>query len=247
MTDVLILAGQREGVVDPLCEMAGIARKALLPVRGVAQIDRVAAALEGAGFERPYRASGLGVARDGFAEAPSGAGPADSAWRALEGARYPCLLTTADHPLLSAEMVETFVREAEATGADFVVGLASRATIEAEVPDTQRTYLKFSDVQVSGCNLFYLRSDEGRKAIAWWKRAQAFRKRPLRLAASIGPGVLLQYALGQLSLQGAFAFASRKVGIVAAPVLLPFARAAIDLDKPEDLELIERLLGEDDA
>jgi len=245
VTDVLILAGQREGVVDPLCEMAGIARKALLPVRGVPQIDRVGAALDGAGFSRPYRASGLGQFHEGFVEAPSGAGPADSAWQALEGAEYPCLLTTADHPLLSADMVEVFVREAHATGADFVVGLASRATIQADVPETTRTYLKFSDVQVSGCNLFYLRNAEGRTAIAFWKRAQAFRKRPVRLAASVGLGVLLQYVLGQLSLRGAFAFASRKIGIVAAPVLLPFARAAIDLDKPSDLELIERLLDAD--
>jgi len=36
---VLILAGQREGVVDPLCEAAGVERKAIIPINGKPMID----------------------------------------------------------------------------------------------------------------------------------------------------------------------------------------------------------------
>ena len=239
---VLILAGQREGVADPLCEMAGISRKALLPVRGVSQIDRVAQALEVAGLARPYRVSGLGEPRVGFETATSGDGPADSAWLALQGAEFPVLLTTADHPLLTADMVSHFVEASRQTGADFCVGLASKDTIFRDYPDTKRTYLKFSDVHVSGCNLFWIANAEGLKAIDFWRRAQSYRKKPVRLAAQFGLPMILQYVFGQLSLKGAFAFASRKLGITTAPVMMPFAEAAIDLDKPSDLELIERIL-----
>ena len=240
---VLVLAGQREGVVDPLCEAAGIARKALLPVLGVAQLDRVRDALSGAGLSEPHWVSGLDEVRDGFEEVPSGDGPADSVALALDGATdWPVLVTTADHPLLTAEMVHYFVGAAEASGAHLCVGLASRDVIQASYPDTTRTYLKFSDVQVSGCNLFYLRGPEALAAIRFWQRAQRDRKRPLKLASHFGPGLLARYALGRLSLTSAFEQASRKLGIVARPVLMPFAEAAIDLDTPSDLPIVERIL-----
>lgn len=244
---VLILAGQREGVADPLCEAHGITRKALLPVLGTPQLDRVATALETAGLARPYRLSGLGESRDGFETAPTGLGPADSAWLALQGARFPVLLTTADHPLLTPEMVERFIGDAVATGADLCVGLATRDTIQSAHPETRRTYLKFSDQQVSGCNLFYLANPDALAAIRFWRKAQSDRKRPLRLASHFGVGAILQYLFGRLSLDGAFAFASRKLGIAARPVLLPFAEAAIDLDKPSDLPVVERILREREA
>ena len=242
MTSVLILAGQRAGVVDPLCEAAGIARKALLPVRGIPQLDRVAAALEETGLERPFHLSGLGEAREGFITAPEGDGPADSAWLALQTMDTPVLLTTADHPLLTAEMVTHFIEGAEATGADFCVGLATRDIISTAYPDTKRTYLRFVDAHVSGCNLFYVSNPDALKAIAFWRRAQSDRKRPLKLASHFGLAMVVQYLFGHLSLGGAFAHASRKLGITAAPVLMPFAEAAIDLDKPSDLDLIERIL-----
>ena len=49
---VLILAGQREGVVDPLCEAAGVSHKADVLIAGTPMLDRVVAALNTAGFSR---------------------------------------------------------------------------------------------------------------------------------------------------------------------------------------------------
>lgn len=239
---MLVLAGQREGVADPLCEMAGVARKALLPVAGVPQIDRVAAALDAAGLSRPFPVSGLGVARAGFTATPSGSGPADSVLAALEGAEFPVLVTTADHPLLTPGMVRGFLEGARGAGADLCVGLATRATIEADYPTTRRTYLKFADMQVSGCNLFYLARPSALAAVRFWRRAQQDRKRPLKLAGYFGLGTILLYLLGRLDLDGAFERASRRLGIRVRPVLLPFAEAAIDLDTPADLALVETIL-----
>ena len=45
-----------------------------------------------------------------------------------------------------------------------------------------------------------------------------------------------------MNLERAFAIASRRIGIVARPILLPFAEAAIDVDKPADKELAEQIL-----
>lgn len=243
VASVLILAGQRAGVIDPLCEAAGVSHKAEIPVAGVPMLQRVVSALRDASLPEPFFVSGY----DGsdLSEVPSGAGPADSVRLALEQIdQYPCLVTTCDHALLTEEMVRTFIQGAKAAGTDICVGLATEAVIQPDYPETKRTYLRFSDVAVSGCNLFYIANAEGLKAISFWQSVQHLRKNPLKLARKIGVGIGVKFATGRLSLGGAFDYAADKIGITAAPVLLPFAEAAIDVDKPSDLELAETILGD---
>ncbi len=242
---ILILAGQREGVIDPLCEMTGAARKAIIPILEKPMINYVLEALDEYGAAAPYHVSGFDADYDDrLTQSPSAPGPAGSAASAIEaGITYPILVTTCDHALLDADMLERFVTSARAADADFCVGLAEKTVIQPAYPDVKRTYLKFSDRSVSGCNLFYLANEKGLEAIRFWKRAQDFRKRPVRLAASIGPVLPIIYLLGRLSLDGAFKFASRKLGINAKPVLIPIAEAAIDVDKPSDLDLVEKILS----
>jgi hypothetical protein len=202
----------------------------------------VESALHLAGLKEPYLISGFPKAGPRWKDMGSGAGPADSALIALQHASMPCLMTTGDHPLLTAEMVKEFLSKAVETGADFCVGFASEPTIKAEHPHTKRTYLRFSDIAVSGCNLFYIANKNGLKAFEFWKEAQHLRKKPLKLARKIGVRLGVRYAAGKLSLDGAFDEASKKIGIVAKPVILPFAEAAIDVDKPSDHTLVENLL-----
>ena len=117
-------------------------------------------------------------------------------------------------------MVTRFVSKgADMAGADICVGLATREVIQAEYPDTKRTYLRFSDVSVSGCNLFYVATEDGLKAIAFWQSVQHLRKNPLKLARKVGIGIGIKYALGRLSLRGAFDYAAKRIGIYGKPDL----------------------------
>ncbi|MEM7729336.1 MAG: nucleotidyltransferase family protein, partial [Pseudomonadota bacterium] len=242
----IILAGQRLGP-DALCQHAGVTFKADIPVGGVAMLDRVAAALRAAGLPDPIALSGYPDARTGFEMTGSGTGPADSALAAAQDGPFPALLTTCDHALLTPEMVRDFLRDAQASDADFAVGLASRHCIEAAYPETKRTYMTFSDIAVSGCNLFYIGHARGLGAIEFWREAQHLRKKPMRLAAKIGSRITVRYALRRLSLADAFDYASRRIGASVAPVLIDHAEAAIDVDKPSDLELVERIVAARDA
>ena len=238
---VLILAGQREGVTDPLCEAADVSHKAEISVGGTPMLNRVIAALTDAGLEDKIYISGY--SKSNLTQVPNGKGPADSVGLGLAAIKqYPCLVTTCDHALLTADMVRSFIEGAEAAGADICVGLATQTVIQAEYPETKRTYLRFSDEAVSGCNLFYIANENGLKAIAFWQSVQHLRKNPLKLAQKVGVKIGLKYAAGRLSLKGAFDYAADLIGITAAPVLLPFAEAAIDVDKPSDLELVEAIL-----
>lgn len=238
---VIILAGQRPGR-DPLCQHAGVDFKADIQVAGRAMVERVADALSGAGLTGPFELSGYPDARQGFSIVESGEGPADSALAAASSGGFPVLVTTCDHALLTPDMVMDFLRGAQESGADFAVGLATRDRIQADYPETKRTYMVFNDVAVSGCNLFYIGSEDGLAAIHFWREAQHLRKKPLRLASKIGALITVKYAFKQLSLKGAFDYASQRVGAKLAPVLIDHAEAAIDVDSPADLALVEDIL-----
>jgi len=243
---VLILAGQRAGVVDPLLADAGVDWKALLPILGKPMTAYVLAALDASdGLSKPYWVSGLDkdLIDRGLNQSPSEDGPASSVVVAAEaGLPYPFMVTTCDHPLLTPDMVNHFLQKSIASGADFTLGLATKDVIGPAYPHVKRTYLKFKDQHVSGCNLFYVANAKGLEAIKFWRAAQHDRKKPVKLARRLGIGMLLKYITGGLTLNIAFEHASKSLNINAKPIILPFAEAAIDVDKPSDLELVTEIL-----
>jgi len=243
---VLILAGQREGVVDPLCAEAGVERKAIVPINGKPMIDYVLNALSAARLRAPYHVSGFDAEYDNrLTQSPSAPGPAGSAYAALtDGISFPCLVTTCDHPLLTKDMLDIFISKAEEAGVDFCVGFAEKSVIQPAYPDVKRTYWNFSDTPVSGCNLFYIANEKGLAVIEFWKQAQHLRKQPIKLARTVAWGLLFKYILGRLTLFEAFAYVSKRLNITAAPILIPIAEAAIDVDKPSDKDLVESILAE---
>jgi hypothetical protein len=187
----------------------------------------------------------LGPLAKEIAFLPSAESAARSGLAALpENAEFPWLITTGDHPLLTPEMLQYFLGEATKSGADLSAGLARAETILARFPEARRTYLKFGPDRVSGCNLFALMSPRARKALAFWHDLEKVRKQPWRLTGAFGPVALLRFLTGTLTLDSAFALASRRLDLVARPVLMPFAEAAVDVDKPDDKELAEKILRE---
>jgi hypothetical protein len=207
-------------------------------------IDYVIEALSASLVMPPFAISGLDAKHDArLRAAPSGQGPADSTLMGLKAlGQYPVLVTTCDHPLLTPEIIDYFIEGAKAADADLCVGLADKTLIAPAYPHVKRTYLKFADCAVSGCNLFYVANEKGLAAIEFWKTAQQHRKQPWKLARAFSPRLLFSYLAGRLTLARAFEYASRTLSITAAPVMLPFPEAAIDVDKPSDKALVEQIL-----
>lgn len=249
----LVLAGRRGGGPDPMAAAAGVSHKALLPVAGVPMLLRVVSALRASPavgrivvcIEAPGETlSGLG-GLDGVLPRTAATSPARSAAAALEEFGAPLLVTTADHALLTPAMVGHFV-SAVPPGAAAAAALARSDTVLSGHPGTRRTWLRFRDGAFSGCNLFLLADAEGgAKAVGFWQRVEGARKRPLAMARLLGPLPLLRFALGRLTLRAALDALERRCGARLAAVEMPFADAAVDVDKPADLALAEaRLEGE---
>jgi len=255
----LVLAGRR-GPDDPLARAAGAPHRALLELDGQPMLERVVETLEGTPAVQSIAISidepellagpaggGLGdrIAQGNLALLPSESSPSRSVLAGLEAlpADVPILVTTADHALLTREMVEHFLTVAEATAADLSLALVSESCIRDRFPETQRTYLPFRGERYSGANLFALRTPQARRAVEFWTRAEAFRKQPWRLVSVFGPTALLLFLLRRLTLTSAMARASRVIGAELSAVEMPFAEAAIDVDKLADYELVKQILA----
>lgn len=243
----LILAGSRRSG-DPVAESEGIAHKALAMAGGAPLLTRVILALHGAGVTRVVVCADdpevIALARGQGAEVlPPRDGPSASVGAAFARLGAPLLVTTADHALLQPEWVTDFLADVP-PGCDVSLLLARRADVERAMPESRRTWLRFADGDWSGCNLFLLRTAHAEAAIATWQAVEADRKRPWRIAARLGLGTLLSYALGRLTLHAAIARLGRRVGLVAAPVAARDGLAAIDVDKVQDLADVRRILAE---
>jgi GTP:adenosylcobinamide-phosphate guanylyltransferase len=242
--NALVLAGSRGGA-DPLATYAGVSDKALIEVAGETMLARVIAALRATGAARiAVSASSQAVAEHaaalGAEVLTAAPGPSRSAADGLARLGAPLLVTTADHALLEPGWITQFLADAPAD-ADVAALLARRDLIEAAAPATRRTYLRFADGDWSGCNLFLLATPNAAAAIDLWRAVEADRKRPWRIVRRLGPGLLLRYLLRRLTLAEAVAHLGRTASITAAIVPARDGRAAIDVDKPADLDLVRAL------
>jgi len=248
----LVLAGTRAGG-DPLAQRAGVSHKALIEVGGRTMIERVVAALAAVpevgriviASDRPEVLSGLpGLAAPACPKPltviAAAATPSASVAAALEQAGAPLLVTTADHALLQPGWLREFLDACPAE-ADVTAALARKDVVLACAPDTQRTYLRFADGEFSGCNLFCLQSPAAIRVVNLWRELEAHRKSPLRMMLQLGVVTALRYRLGSLRLHDALARLEKLSGGKLRIVERTDGRAAIDVDKPADLDLVRKL------
>jgi GTP:adenosylcobinamide-phosphate guanylyltransferase len=155
----------------------------------------------------------------------------------------PILVTTADHPLLTAEMIEYFCSAAANSNADVVVGVVAASLFRARYPQSKRSFIPLCDDSFCGTNLFALCTPQAASAVTFWGHAGQFRKRPWRLISTFGFTNLILLALRRLDLEAALPRASRVIGARAAVVQMPFAECAIDVDNLDDLATASRILA----
>jgi GTP:adenosylcobinamide-phosphate guanylyltransferase len=242
---VVLAAGR--GPDDPMAKAFGVTHKCTVPVAGKPMLDWVLDALRQASIAKPIviaidAADATTKSNDIEIIAAATSAPA-SAIEAIEHiGQFPVLITTGDHPLLSLPIINHMLRNSDDASADVLVGLATSDVISTAYPETRRTYFNLGGTRVSGCNLFAVRTHAGLKLLARWQELERNRKKPWKLVSAFGLMPLLWFVTGRLTPERAFGHISKKLGIVVQPVFLPYAEAAIDVDKPSDHALAEMIL-----
>jgi GTP:adenosylcobinamide-phosphate guanylyltransferase len=260
MFHALVLAGSRGGI-DPVAESFGLPFKSLVPIAGRPMLARVLSALS-----RTPEVIGISVVG-----MPEGAARPVIETVFREGSAVPCLegektpsrsvvvalgtvpestpilVTTADHALLRPEIVTQFLAYARSSPADVVVGMVSHESVLEVCPGSRRTVTRFREGGYCGCNLFAILTPAGHMAVRFWQQVESERKHPARIARAFGLLTLLRYVLGRLTMEQAMNQVSELCGARVAVAVLTHGEAAVDVDKPEDLEVAEALARRFDA
>lgn len=255
----LVLAADRTST-DPVAAAAGVPCKALAPVGGRPMLLRVLDALResrevdgcvlcGPPAEILDREPRLRARLDGGElrwVAPRST-PSTSALAGFDviDSEKPVLLTTADHALITAPIVDHFCREARGRSGDVVAALALHAHTMAAFPGMRRTKTRFKDGPYCGCNLYAFLTPAGRRAAAFWRRVEDQRKKPIKMLGELGWAVVMRYVLGRLTLADALREVSGRMQLRVGAVILPFPEAAVDVDSVADWRLARSLAGDD--
>lgn len=253
----LVPAGDRSAG-DPVAQVAGVTSKVLAPLAGTPLVIRVLNALQATGrvdsivLVGPDPAAIEGcpqlrdvISRDDITWVPAGNALGDSVQAGLAETDPAALVlvTTADHGLLDASILDYFLDRAMDSRADVNVGLVTYDLVKTAYPGVRRTVLKFSEGGYCGCNLYALSGARAREIILLWQGIQTHRKQPWRMALGLsGFRALARYACGRLGLQQTRQAIMEATGINVDFIELPFPHAGIDIDTPEDLDLAKQIL-----
>jgi CTP:molybdopterin cytidylyltransferase MocA len=255
----IILAADR-GARDPLVDASGACCKAMVKIDGTPMLERVVKALMDSSRVDGIVISGAQEQQLPGSEFLAGAlarglirwikpqdSPSNSAYQAMKSLPQSArvLVTTADHPLLRADIVDEFLQRSLATGADLGVGLTDYASIHARFPAAKKTVTRFRDGGYCGCNLFAFMTPASHRVAAAWRQVEQQRKNPLRIISQLGWWSVLRYVLGWLTLDKALGELSQRLHVSIAAVHLPYPEAAIDVDSIADQQLVEGITGSD--
>jgi GTP:adenosylcobinamide-phosphate guanylyltransferase len=244
----LLLAGSRPGI-DRFAARYGAAIKALIPIAGEPMVLRPLRALLASNSvaavriltQEPDLVAPVLPARAGWSVEPSSGTIAETleALCNADNARWPMLVTTADHALLDERMIDQFCRDAE--GVDLALGVVTKSALSKRLPQSRRTWIGLRGGKYTGANLFAFGSPKALKAVALWREVEQDRKKGWRLLLALGwPGILGLLRLR--TLDQTLDAMGRRLGLTLRAVRLDDPLAAVDVDKPQDHELVTAIL-----
>ena len=255
---LLILAGKRDGKLDPMAAEAGVSHKCRVPICGKALLQWVLEAAIPAFPETKVLISihdpaviadlpgVIELEKSGrlmICQAQSGIVESVEYTTALAGERvWPLMITTADNVLVTAELMRDVHAEAVAGEGDAVVVLSTREAIQAAHPEGQRRFYEFSDAAISNCNLFWLRNARALKAAEAFRQGGQFIKTKGRIAKAFGIINLIRFRLGWWSLDAGFKAISRALKTRVVPYMAEDGAYAVDVDNPRTYAIAEILL-----
>lgn len=152
------------------------------------------------------------------------------------------IMVSSDIPALTTEMVDWAVQTAQTTEADFYYNLISRKVMEARYPGSNRSFVKLKDVEVCGGDMNVVRVVAATGNDELWQRLISARKNPFKQAALFGYGTLILLLTRRLTLEDAVPRVEKQLGIKGLPVMCPYAELGMDVDKPYQLEILQKEL-----
>ena len=247
----IVLAGSRPGS-DPLAGAFGTDLKALVPVAGKPMVRwPVEALLAAERFsqvrvlaQEPERIGEALPAHPRLVIEKSKATIAATLERMCfdPTVQWPLFVTTADHVLLTQDMIDEFCDLGEM--ADIAIGVVERDNLMERLPRSQRTWIPFKSGAYSGANMFLLSGKKVLPALETWRSIEQDRKKAWSLLWALGPMTFIGAALRLRTIHETLERIGRRLGATIEAVDLSDPLAAADVDKLADHGLVEQILKE---
>jgi len=253
--NVLVLAGQRPGAIDPLAKEHGVSHKCLVPVFDQPLIGWVLRTIVSASPDSKIFVSIENPAvleseptvrrlREGRKLEIVRAKPnlVDSIYAAAEVAETPLMITTADNVLLTEEAIHSLAGAAQRDEVDALLVMARKEDIQAAHKGGKNRYYEFRDGGFSNCNLFWLNNRRALGAAEPFREGGQFLKVAGRILKTFGLINAILFKLKLLNLTQAFGRLSGRVGVTVFPLVLADGRLAIDVDDAKSKQMVEEIL-----
>jgi molybdopterin-guanine dinucleotide biosynthesis protein A len=148
------------------------------------------------------------------------------------------LLVSSDIPAIKGDMVDWLITTCMETSDDIYYGVCPREVMEARYPGSKRTYTKLKDMEVCGADINVSHVRMASEHLGMWETLIANRKNPVAQATVMGWDTLYLLVTRQATLQDFVKRVSQRVGIKGRAIVWPYAEPCMDVDKPNQLEMM---------
>jgi GTP:adenosylcobinamide-phosphate guanylyltransferase len=252
--DAIITAGSISLPDNPLYQVTGVAKKALIPLAGRPMVAWVVDAVWRSGLVDRLVMVGL---KPG--EADFGGAPVDfidttgdlignilagiDRLRQLNPSLKKTLLVSCDIPLITPQIVCGFVAECGAPEADGYYPVVEKKVMETCFPGSKRTFVPMKGGRYSGGDMFLLDATAVPKIdLTLIRSLTGARKDYWRQVRMLGFGFIVRFLLRQMTVHEVAARAGQMVNVNARAVETRFAELGMDVDKPRQYELVKASL-----
>ena len=248
--DAMVLAGGSPKPDDPLFPLLQGRPRALLEIAGRPMVQWVLDALSSSHRVERVLVLGLDASSGLSCRLPTTYMPDQGdvlvniragldALRASGTKASHALVVSSDVPAITGDMLDWRADRIMEAKADMDYAVIERSTMETRYPDSGRSFVRLQTGQVCGSDIHGLRLDMGGN-MALWNKIISARKSPLRMAALLGPSMLIRLLFRRLTLARAAELGGRRLGISVGVHLCPYPEMGMDVDKPDQMEMLEQ-------
>jgi len=244
LVNAVITAG---GLVDgDFARALGTDVKALAQLGGSTMLDLAIDAARGAGVGKLAVIGGDAVRMhcrdrvDRVVDAAADGG--ENVLRALAAWEdAPLLYLTSDIPFVTAQAVKRFAQRSAGFG--MTMPLAAHDAYVHCFPNAPEHVIKLGGERVANGNVFFIASEAIGPIRLWATRFFSARKSKLAMARLLGPGLLLRFVLGKLTIRAIEAKAENTLGFSVAAIRDSDPEICYDVDTYEEYVYARDLLN----
>jgi molybdopterin-guanine dinucleotide biosynthesis protein A len=248
--DAIVLAGgDPDQDAELLAYAGGAPRKTLIKLGDKTLLEHVVSALLGARQVRRVAVVGLpdeyhldlGPAVSFLPDAGSMLGNGEAGvvhYRSTGQISDRVLVSSGDIPLLTSEVVSELIERSASYDVDFCYTIVSQEAMERTFPGSGRTFVPIGGRRFAGGDVCLVKPsvlDANRAKLeeiigdrkAFWKQVRA-----------VGFDTLLLFLFRQLTIEHLERRVSKALGFTGKVIIYPYAQVAMDVDKPNHLDVI---------